>query len=213
MRDPSEMPVRENPRRRLLANGKSQTKVARGPAAGAQDAGGSHVFINSTRRFPPLQPLCVCMRARVCCSRGAWRESGRPSRPFARDGKVAQRVKARTSSPRPQFRVTSLSSRCRLAENVSIRKLAPGRTDRRCSTVYTCVHGAAIYCWRDGGSACRDSVRKSSANEEISKLRPGELSLTTPGSIIAGLNAVITSRARASERSAVSRVLDEQRKV
>jgi len=56
-------------------------------------------------------------------------------------------------------------------------------------------------------------VRKSSANEEISKLRPAELSLTTPGSIIAGLNAVITSRARAraSDR-AISRVLDEQRK-
>lgn len=113
--------------------------------------------------------------------------------PSLRSQKSCRQVKARTSSPRPQFPSNFACRRFWLAENVSIRKLASGRT----------VHGRTACMWRsyvlparrDGTGGCRDSVQKSSANEEISKLRR-EFSLTILGSIIASLNAVITSLAR-----------------
>jgi len=52
-------------------------------------------------------------------------------------------------------------------------------------------HSYVLPARRDGTGGCPGSVQKSSANEEISKLRR-ELSLTILGSIIAGLNVVIT---------------------
>lgn len=73
--------------------------------------------------------------------------------PSLRSQKSCRQVKARTSSPRPQFRVTSLAAALlALAENVSIRKLASGRTvqaePRVCGARLCTVGAAARWDWR-----------------------------------------------------------------
>lgn len=133
--------------------------------------------------------LIAYVGSRRWCSRGFCARE-----PSLRSQKSCRQVKARTSSPRPQFRVTSPAAALpALAENVSIRKLASRRTVEAVPRV--CGPGYVLPARRDGTGGCRDSVQKSSANEEILKLRR-ELSLTILGSIIAGLNAVITSLVR-----------------
>lgn len=128
-----------------------------------------------------------------------------------RSQKSCRQVKARTSSPRPQFRVTSLYQspppppppRFWLAENVSIRKLASGRTGAgHPPCVYVarlCTAGVAM-----GPAVVEIRCKKVRQTRKSRKLRR-ELSLTIPGSIIASLNAVITSLACAALPRSIGR--------
>lgn len=139
---------------------------------------------------------------------GFSRESTRSLRPQ----ESCRQVKARTSSPRPQFRVTSLSSRRRRAAG-SRKMYLSVNLHRDVQLVGTIRVYMARLCTAGAGEMGPAVVeirckKKSSANEEISKLRR-ELSLTIPGSIIAGLkrgyykSCALADRSRAIARSAV----------
>lgn len=135
------------------------------------------MFINSIRRFPSM------------VFPGLLRERTVP--PVAEKLSASKSTNIVASPAIPSnfaCRRASSSQKMYLSVNLP-RDVQSGAVPRVCGPGYV------LPARRDGTGGCRDSVQKSSANEEILKLRR-ELSLTILGSIIAGLNAVITSLVR-----------------